>query len=649
MAECRRREEHVGQFVAAYRQYCWPVESLDRPEAGPVPPAGLRRPGPHGQEPHLAHGHAGRGLPGRPGTAAGDPLQGRGRDRPGQRGGGDRLVDGADRAGRRGHGGQAARLHPAGQAGPRPARREVPGPGVPADHLRPGLHRRTRTSPGCGHGAWATSGRWPSASSPSVTRRSLQFAPFPRPHGRAITHGEATRRAVYSPDVESQRADPLAGRSGCDQGLRERAEALAHDDGVREQPAEFASAEQPDLVVGVARDSEPPQSPPERPRQPVHEWEERVRLDRKCAAGSLHEPATRDAPNLARVFLARSGGQVLDHRVRVRDVELAVGEGQLRGVALHETCAGVSGPRLAVHARHVEVRLRGGQTSRPAAHIDDALAGLRRDQAVEEIGTAGARAARQAVGHPRAQALTGACIGWNVRHRSILRYLPSRLLCLAGNPRYIRGVHLLVEGDRTGVANGLVRELHEVRPAGTPADLATRDMRARRPCSSRASSARHRPPARAHRHARHPRRRRRLPGHLHGARAKHVLKGGESGLDLAWTRAGELAPLAVLVTILLFARSGLYGDRAQRPGLHGVISSLFQVTVILFVYALVEGIDFSSYYIFYGSLFFALFYVSSLRWVFDRISGALLRAAGYHRRAVLVGSRTAHRRGRRTR
>jgi predicted kinase len=28
MADCRRREEHVGQFIAAYRQYCWPVNSL---------------------------------------------------------------------------------------------------------------------------------------------------------------------------------------------------------------------------------------------------------------------------------------------------------------------------------------------------------------------------------------------------------------------------------------------------------------------------------------------------------------------------------------------------------------------------------------------------------------------------------------------
>lgn len=28
LAECRNRTEHVGQFVAAYRQYCWPVASL---------------------------------------------------------------------------------------------------------------------------------------------------------------------------------------------------------------------------------------------------------------------------------------------------------------------------------------------------------------------------------------------------------------------------------------------------------------------------------------------------------------------------------------------------------------------------------------------------------------------------------------------
>ena len=110
-----------------------------------------------------------------------------------------------------------------------------------------------------------------------------------------------------------------------------------------------------------------------------------------------------------------------------------------------------------------------------------------------------------------------------------------------------------------------------------------------------------------------------------------------SNIEHAWQRAEDLAPLAILVTLLLFARSGLYGDRAQRPGFTRIVASLFQVAVILLVYALVEGIDFSSYYVFYGSLFFALFYVSAFRWGFDRTSGVLLRAAGYHRRAVLVG------------
>ena len=108
--------------------------------------------------------------------------------------------------------------------------------------------------------------------------------------------------------------------------------------------------------------------------------------------------------------------------------------------------------------------------------------------------------------------------------------------------------------------------------------------------------------------------------------------------DRTWGQAKDVAPLACLVTLLLFARSGLYRERAQRPGLATVISSLFQATVVIALYAVIEGFEFNSYYIFYGSLFFALVYISSLRWVFERISGSVLRAAGYRRRAVLVGS-----------
>ena len=67
------------------------------------------------------------------------------------------------------------------------------------------------------------------------------------------------------------------------------------------------------------------------------------------------------------------------------------------------------------------------------------------------------------------------------------------------------------------------------------------------------------------------------------------------------------------------------------------------MTFVALVFAVVSGEHFSSYYLFYGSLAFALFYVSSLRAVYERLTGVLLRAAGYQRRAVLVGHGQAHR------
>jgi exopolysaccharide biosynthesis polyprenyl glycosylphosphotransferase len=95
---------------------------------------------------------------------------------------------------------------------------------------------------------------------------------------------------------------------------------------------------------------------------------------------------------------------------------------------------------------------------------------------------------------------------------------------------------------------------------------------------------------------------------------------------------------AYLVTVLLFARSSLYANRAERPGLSRIVAALFQVMLAAVVFAVASGQSYSSYYIFYGSLFFATVYVGLLRLGYERITGILLRAAGYHRRAVLVGT-----------
>ena len=100
----------------------------------------------------------------------------------------------------------------------------------------------------------------------------------------------------------------------------------------------------------------------------------------------------------------------------------------------------------------------------------------------------------------------------------------------------------------------------------------------------------------------------------------------------------QYAPMACLVTILLFALAGLYGDRTVRPGFARIVAAQFQVTLVILAYTIVQGQHFSSYYIFYGSLTFAVIYVTAFRMIFDRVSGAILRAAGYRHRTVLVGT-----------
>ncbi len=99
----------------------------------------------------------------------------------------------------------------------------------------------------------------------------------------------------------------------------------------------------------------------------------------------------------------------------------------------------------------------------------------------------------------------------------------------------------------------------------------------------------------------------------------------------------QFLPFAFLLTALLFANSGLYAERAQRPGLTRIVGSLFEVAVVALIFAVVNGEHFSSYYLFYGSLVFAIVYVGAIRGLYDKVTALLLRAAGYQRRAVLVG------------
>lgn len=118
---------------------------------------------------------------------------------------------------------------------------------------------------------------------------------------------------------------------------------------------------------------------------------------------------------------------------------------------------------------------------------------------------------------------------------------------------------------------------------------------------------------------------------------KELILGGYS-TDRVWATTTDYAPFVFLVMALLFARSGLYGRREVRPGLAAIVKSLFQVSIVSLVFAVVQGLEFSSYYIFYGGLAFGLVWISGLRWIYESLTAAALAALGRRRRTILVGN-----------
>ena len=102
--------------------------------------------------------------------------------------------------------------------------------------------------------------------------------------------------------------------------------------------------------------------------------QQRVRVEREPQVRGLHEPAPSDPPNLRRNERPLRRVDVLDQRVAVRNIELAVAEGHRAGVGDHEP-SGVIGLRTQVDADDL-VRPVERQEALPAApHVHDAIAG----------------------------------------------------------------------------------------------------------------------------------------------------------------------------------------------------------------------------------------------------------------------------------
>jgi hypothetical protein len=95
---------------------------------------------------------------------------------------------------------------------------------------------------------------------------------------------------------------------------------------------------------------------------------------------------------------------------------------------------------------------------------------------------------------------------------------------------------------------------------------------------------------------------------------------GNVNFATAWHGTHSSIAIAYLIVALNFARVDAYADRTRRPGLARITIALAQATVVGLIFELASGTHFNSYYLFYGSFFFAIVYIGTLRELYTNVT-----------------------------
>jgi len=105
-----------------------------------------------------------------------------------------------------------------------------------------------------------------------------------------------------------------------------------------------------------------------------------------------------------------------------------------------------------------------------------------------------------------------------------------------------------------------------------------------------------------------------------------------------WRAETDSLPFLALITVLVFAQAGLYRHREKRERMGRVFASLVLVAVLALAFGVGVGNEFKTFGLAPTAVIATTVYVALLRGSYEIVSGELLRRAGVHRRAVLVGS-----------
>jgi len=115
-------------------------------------------------------------------------------------------------------------------------------------------------------------------------------------------------------------------------------------------------------------------------------------------------------------------------------------------------------------------------------------------------------------------------------------------------------------------------------------------------------------------------------------------------LDLLWQTEREWLPFVMLVTILIFARNGLYRPRETRPGGAQIVAGLFLATVVVAIFSIATDNErFTTYLIFPYVFLASALLISLLRGTLNVLIDSTARLVGVERRVLVVGEPAATR------
>lgn len=131
---------------------------------------------------------------------------------------------------------------------------------------------------------------------------------------------------------------------------------------------------------------------------------------------------------------------------------------------------------------------------------------------------------------------------------------------------------------------------------------------------------------------------------LSGLVLREVLNGRTVHTDQLWAAEREWLPFVLLVTVLIFARNGLYRPRETRPGGAQIVAGLFVAVVVIAIFSVVTDNErFTTYLIFPYTFVVSALLIPFLRGVYSWLIDASAKLIGVERRVLVVGEPDATR------